>query len=106
MSVLGRSYSGPYFPALGLNTDRYGVRLNNRRSNSERLLHGKEFVQYLLNCHALVKTILENLIMFYSIHEKELQWNLSKADTYGTEVFVDLREVSALEMFELKSSQI
>ena len=27
----------------------------------------------------------------------KLQWNLSKVDTYGTEVFVRLREVSALE---------
>ena len=36
----------------------------------------------------------------------KLQWNLSKADTYGTEVFVHFREVSALERFELKSSQI
>ena len=35
-----------------------------------------------------------------------IQWNLSKADSYGTEVFVRLREVSALERFELKSSQI
>ena len=35
-----------------------------------------------------------------------LQWNLSKADTYGIEVFVRLRKVSALERFELKSSQI
>ena len=34
------------------------------------------------------------------------QWNLSKADTYGTEVFVRFREVSAFERFELKSSQI
>ena len=36
----------------------------------------------------------------------ELEWNLSKADTYGTEVFARFREVSALERFELKSSQI
>ena len=35
-----------------------------------------------------------------------LQWNLSKEDTYGTEVFVRFREVSTLERFELKSSQI
>ena len=35
-----------------------------------------------------------------------LQWNLSKADTYGTEVFVRFTEVSALERFELKNSQI
>ena len=35
-----------------------------------------------------------------------LQWNLSKADTYGTEVFVRFREVSALERIELESSQI
>ena len=36
----------------------------------------------------------------------EVQWNLSKADTYGTEVFLRFRVVSALERFELKSSQI
>ena len=36
----------------------------------------------------------------------EVQWNLSKADTYGTEVFAHFREVSTLERFELKSSQI
>ena len=36
----------------------------------------------------------------------EIQWNLSKADTYGTEVFVRFREVSASERFELKSSKI
>ena len=35
-----------------------------------------------------------------------IQWNLSKADTYGAEVFVCFIEVSALERFELKSSQI
>ena len=35
-----------------------------------------------------------------------IQWNLSKVDTYGIEVFVRFREVSALESFELKSSQI
>ena len=37
---------------------------------------------------------------------KYIQWNHSKADTYRTEVFVCFREVSALERFELKSSQI
>ena len=36
----------------------------------------------------------------------QLQWNLSKADTYGTDVFVCFREVPTLEKFELKSSQI
>ena len=43
-----------------------------------------------------------------SYWEKDIyvQWNLSKANTYGTEVFVRFREVSALERFELKSSQI
>ena len=34
------------------------------------------------------------------------QWNLSKVDTHGIEVFVLFREVSALERFELKSFQI
>ena len=38
--------------------------------------------------------------------KKVIQWNLSKADTYGTEVFVSFRQVSALERFELKSSKI
>ena len=36
----------------------------------------------------------------------KIQWNLSKVNTYGTEVFVRFREVSALERFELKSYQI
>ena len=36
----------------------------------------------------------------------EIQWNLSKADTYWTEVFARFREVFTLERFELKSSQI
>ena len=43
---------------------------------------------------------------FQSIKLMKLQWNLSKADTYGTEVFIRFREVSALERFELKSSHI
>ena len=38
--------------------------------------------------------------------KRQLQWNVSKADTYGTEVFVRFREVSALEKFELNSFQI
>ena len=37
---------------------------------------------------------------------QKMQLNLSKADIYGTEVFVRFREVSALERSELKSSQI
>ena len=36
----------------------------------------------------------------------KLQWNLSKADTYGTKVFARFREVPALGRFELKSSKI
>ena len=43
------------------------------------------------------------IIRFLYTH---IQWNLSKADTYGTEVSVHFREVSALERFELKSFQI
>ena len=35
-----------------------------------------------------------------------IQWNLSKTDTYGTEDFVRFTEVSGLDRFELKSSQI
>ena len=41
-----------------------------------------------------------------NISETNMQWNLSKADTCGTELFARFREVSALERFELKSSQI
>ena len=44
--------------------------------------------------------------MEMALLQLELQWNLSKADTYGTEVFVRFREVSTLERFELKSFQI
>ena len=33
-----------------------------------------------------------------------IQWNLSKVDTYGTEVFVCIKEVSVLETFELEIS--
>ena len=29
-SVRIRSYSGPYFPAFGLNTERYGVKMRNK----------------------------------------------------------------------------
>ena len=36
------------------------------------------------------------------INHNLLQWNLSKADTYGTEVFVRFREVSALESLNWK----
>ena len=36
---------------------------------------------------------------------RQLQWNLSKADTYGTDAFVRFREVSALGRFKLKSSK-
>ena len=41
--------------------------------------------------------------MFQNLY---IEWNLSKADTCGTEVFVRFREVSSLEKFELRSSQI
>ena len=36
----------------------------------------------------------------------KVQWNLSKVNIYGTEVLVRFRGMSALERFELKSSQI
>ena len=55
------------------------------------------FVEILLSMDETSKIHLKTM---------EIQWNLSKADTYGTEVFVRFREVSALERFELKSSQI
>ena len=51
------------------------------------------------------QTFVTNEILGISL-EIDIQWNLSKADTYGTEVFVRFREVSTLERFELKSSQI
>ena len=39
-------------------------------------------------------------------HLQGFQWNLSKADTHGIEIFVHFIEVSTLERFKLKSSQI
>ena len=53
---------------------------------------------------ALLLLTLRNQLS--SIHSIIIQWNLSKADTYGTELIVRFKEVSALERFELKSSQI
>ena len=46
------------------------------------------------------------LSKIFQFHLPGSQWNLSKVDTHGIEVFVLFREVSALERFELKSSQI
>ena len=48
-----------------------------------------------------------SLIKIYiSFYVNKIQRNLSKANTYGREVFVSFREVSILERFELKSPQI
>ena len=52
----------------------------------------------------LIETMIKLAKWFYQI--LELQRNLSKADSYGTEVFVSFREVSALDRFELKSSKV
>ena len=57
------------------------------------------FVNDLNNSTKVLDSVL-------SADDTNLQWNLSKADTYGTKVFVRFREVSALERFELKSFQI
>ena len=66
--------------------------------------HHKTFMSSLLTSRQkIINNCLKFLVNRIII---ELQWNLSKADTYGTEVFVRFREVSALESFELKSSQI
>ena len=63
-----------------------------------------------LNIEELLKRnsgVAWNLIDYDGIRTHiHLQWSLSKADTYGTGVFVRFREVSALERFEMKSSQI
>ena len=39
------------------------------------------------------------------IHYQSLQWNLSKADTLGTNIFVRFRQVSALDRFFLDLHQ-
>ena len=36
---------------------------------------------------------------FYDI--EDIQWNLSKADTFGTNIFVRFRQVSALDRLNL-----
>ena len=61
-------------------------------STSFSLTNHKTMIKIIINS-ALKKTFV-------------VQWNLSKADTYEAEVFVHFRELSALERFELKSSQI
>ena len=68
-SVRIQSYSGPHFPAFGLNTERYSVSLRVQSEcgkmwtriapntdafcaviRKKRILHKKEIVQYLQNC--------------------------------------------------------
>ena len=73
------------------------------KQNKKKKLMEKS-VLYIKTCSYLV-TI--PLIPSIGISKQNLlQSNLSKVDTYGTEVFVRFREVSALERFELESSQI
>ena len=48
----------------------------------------------------------DNVRIYFRTNKITIQWNLSKADSCGTEVFVRFGEVSALERFQLKSSQI
>ena len=50
--------------------------------------------------------LLDTFCFVELLEPLELQWNLSKVETYMTEVFVRFRQVSALERFELKSYQI
>ena len=70
--------------------------------NSENAL--KEIVKSFIDLANMAKGLVEEN-QSPSV-QQEIPWNLSKADTYGTEVFVRFREVCALERFELKSSQI
>ena len=47
-NVLIRSYSGPYFPAFGLNTERYGVSLGIQSECGENLnQYNSEYGQLL-----------------------------------------------------------
>ena len=73
-----------------------------RKGTTGKIEPSKEFVleEKLTSQKKISGVIFEHDI------PKELQWNLSKADTYGTEVSVRFREVSTLERFELKTSQI
>ena len=71
---------------------------------------------FLLSCNCdnvcycknkLIETNEHGLNIYWvNLSYKDIPWNLSKAGTYGTEVFVRFRELSALERFELKSYQI
>ena len=48
-SVQIRSFSGPYFPAFGLNTERYGVSLSVFSPNAGK--YGSELAPYLDTFH-------------------------------------------------------
>ena len=76
----------------------WGISMLNRMFNMEKKLY-QDFSKERWG--------LEIFFSFVEVPLKmQFQWSLSKADTYGTEVFVRFREVSILERFELKSSQI
>ena len=70
----------------------------------------RKYAPYLILLDATYRTTKYALPLYFLVVKTnviyQVQWKLSKADTYGTEVFVYFREVSALERFELKSSQI
>ena len=56
--------------------------------------------------HSLKLFFTITLNTLQGFEKLSVQENLSKADTYVTEVFVRFRKVSTLDRFELKSSQI
>ena len=61
-SVRIRSYSGPYFPTFGLNTERYGVYL---RIQSE---FGEIRTRITPNTDTFYEVCLVNLVLKFSIH--------------------------------------
>ena len=74
-SVRIRSYSGPYFPAFGLNTERYGV-----------------FLGFQSECGKMQTSITPNAGTFHAVeyifhgNEKAIQWAKRTLDGVGGNV--------------------
>ena len=100
------------FLLISLQLLKTGVK-NLQRYDLPTVMHGKLF-SFTCNCdnvcyckNKLIETNEHRLNIYcVNLSYKDIPWNLSKVDFYGTEVFVRFRELSALERFELKSYQI
>ena len=78
-SVRVRSYSDPYFPAFGLNTERYGVSLHIQSKCGKiwtRMTRDKETfyavsLRILSKCRKIWTRITPNTDIFYAVYFRE-----------------------------------